>query len=268
MTVSEKFDGSAQMQSCIRIRFSEETDLTRIFNFYSEYQHEHVDLRAEDLLRDSVTTRRVFLAEQQDSVIAMASSSYDYDDPRTETENKSWVEIGSTRAPVPGLGLYPFTIAAQVLHEFMARPPEEFFFASIYNNNDAVAAMLSRKVGWEFFEPEETLIDVSGERENMSKLTWLRANSTTLPHQARLVLATIERFESGGITSKKTGEEFTVDLSDFPLANELRPMLKELAHGGSGQLLENNEPINMREARATLVLSQLTTPLLAPQHKI
>ena len=267
MTVSEKFDGSAQMQSCIRIRFCEETDLTRIFNFYSEYQHEHVDLRAEDLLRSSVTTRRVFLAEQQDDVIAMASSSYDYDDPRAETENKSWVEIGSTRAPVPGLGLYPFTIAAQVVHEFFTRPPEEFFFASIYNNNEAVAAMLSGKVGWEFFEPEETLIDVSGERENMSKLTWLRADTTTLPHQARLVLETIERFELAGVTSKKTGEHFAVDLSGFALANELRPMLQELAHGGFGRLTENNAPTNMRVLREMLDKA-MASCLPAPQHRI
>ena len=267
MTVSENFDGFAQTQPCIRIRFCEETDLTRIFNFYSEYQHEHVDLRAEDLLRGSVTTRRVFLVEQPHDVIAMASSAYDYHDPRHDQTNKSWVEIGSTRAPVAGLGLYPFTIAAQVVHEFFTRPPEEFFFASIYNNNEAVAAMLSGKVGWEFFEPEETLIDVSGERENMGKLTWLRADTTTLPHQARLVLETIERFELAGVTSKKTGEHFAVDLSDFPLANELRPKLQELAHGGCGRLTENNAPTNMRILREMLDKA-MASCLPAPQHKI
>lgn len=267
MKISKYFKNPAEAAE-VKVHFSTIADVSRVFNFYAAYQHEHVDLRAEDLLRTSTENGRIFMAiHEPTSTIMMSSSAYDYDDPRTNTVNKSWVEIGSTRAAVDGLGLYPFTIASQVIHEFITRPPEDFFFASIYNNNDAVAAMLSGKVGWSFFDPEDTLIDVSGERENMDKLIWLRADTTSIPHQARLVLSVIERLERDGLRNKRTNEVYKINFQNFPLANELRPILKELAYGQYGKILENTPALNMRQASDTLKES-MANRLPALRHEL
>ena len=189
-----------------------------------------------------------------------------------------WIEIGSTiglqdKTAKPndlmkGLNLYPFIIASQTMHEFIAHTPQDFVLANVYDDNPAVMTMLNQKVGWNFFEPEadilkackDTKID-TGQQKAQRK--WLRATPDTLPHQARLILSVIDTGNGQGIENKKTGARVLLNTHDFSLAQEFRKTVEAIAYGSVSHILEQNSDMDMNSARS-LVMDSLKVQSSAP----
>jgi hypothetical protein len=240
----------------LKVRFSEAADSGALVDFYKQNRHQHVDDRPSEKIAATANAGRTFMITDEKDDIAAASCAYDYPHPLDDSGETHWTEIGSTRAQLSGLGVYPFIIASQVIYDFLSSPPKDHFFASIYNDNLPVADFLENKVGWDRFVPDDDLIDASGERASLDKLVWLKAESHTLPHQARLVLEFMDKAGGEGIINKKTGERTCFDFSQFPLANRFRAAVETLATGDFANAIEAAPPIGKKELRERLTAHQ------------
>ena len=143
-------------------------------------------------------------------------------------------------------------ISSQVINDFLTRPPKDRFVAIVDHDNDSVLHLLGNKTGWKSFKAGKDLSDALGatkDWESGNPYVWLGASSDTLSHQARLVL---ELIEQGQLTNKKTGETLALDLKDFPLANDLRPYVEELATGKFGEELSKKRHTSLRTVRERL----------------
>lgn len=225
----------------LTVRFSMPADVPAVLQFYHANQHHNVDDRGDDVFADRTEKSRTLLVLKPDNTIGMSSMSHPFDQDKK-------IEIGSTRSRLDGLGLYPFVIASQIIHEFLERAPEECFFACVHKDNLAVTHMLNKKVGWHIVTPTREFADAIGEGDHMDDLTWFRADTDTFAHQARIVAETIQK---GYVENKKTGEKLRLDMSHFSLATTFNRHLNELAHGRLGEMMENARPLPVYQARQT-----------------
>lgn len=224
----------------LTIRFSTPADVPAVLHFYQTNLHKNVDYRGDDIFADRTENGRTLLILNPDNTIGMASTSHPFD------QNKK-IEIGSTiRSGLDGLGLYPFVIASQVIHEFLERTPEECLFACIHKENADVVSMLHKKVGWNMTTPTQEFADAVGEGNHINDLTWLRADTDTFAHQAKIVDTSINK---GFVENKKTGEKFGLNLAHFSLATTFNHHLQELAHGRFGEMLKHAHPLPLAQAR-------------------
>ena len=169
----------------------------------------------------------------------------------------SYYEVGSTNFRCPGgngFDLYPLFISSQVIDAFLEMPPNELCIANVYNSSPVGRELLVGRVGWEVIEPTQDILTKfkstkSSDHENNEEMTWYGSQSHCLPHQARIVLEWIEK---GHATHKKTGESLDIDFSEFSLAQDLKPLVEEIAHGAFGRYLEQSPPISMPVARQKL----------------
>ncbi|MDB5492571.1 MAG: hypothetical protein JWO78_2420 [Micavibrio sp.] len=225
----------------LTIRFSTPADTPSVLAYYGRNPNANVDFRGDDVFTDRTDSGRTILVFKPDNSIGLSSMSHPYPD-------QGLVEIGSTLANMDGFGLYPFIIASQIVHEFLERTPDEKFFACIYKpENDSVTKMLNTKVGWHIVAPCQVFADSIGETENINRLSWLNADSDTLPHQARVVLETVLR---GTVSNKKTGETLKLDLGQFSLATVFSAKVEELANGRFGEMLEKSHHLPLKQAKA------------------
>lgn len=240
--------------SFLKVRFSSASDAGKAIDFYENEQHQHVDRRPDDVLSARAKAGQILMIEDAQGTLKAASISYDFNRAATDraTGPATWIEIGSTRSTLSGIGLYPFIIASQVMERFLNDPPEETFIAAIFRDNMPVTNFLNKVVGWSLFEPKRECSDAADITKELDKIYCLEAPTTSLPHQARIVLDFIERADSGRIKNKKTGETVTFDFSDFSLAGKLKPLLQELGYGTTAHALETGAPIPMHQARQLL----------------
>jgi nucleoid DNA-binding protein len=262
MSVSNSFKNVAVKS--IAVRFSEKGDEQKVYDFYKDNNHKHVDKRKKNVLDERVQNERVILVEDDKKNIGMGSISYDFNKASNKSLQPDWIEIGSTRSKLNGLGLYPFIIASQVVYEFIKNQPSEQFIANVYDDNKSVCYMLENLVGWKHIQPEQTMLDACSATKDKNKQhsatrKWFAATSDTIPHQARIVLNMIDKGEieiktKDPNTGKKvkTGQVIKVDTSQFVLAKELRPYVEALAHGKLAKALEENPQLTMNTARAYL----------------
>ena len=248
MSASQEFKQAAEQK--ISFRFSEPSDVTPLMEFYSKTQHKDVDKRPIALVQKQIEQGRALIVEKDGEIIS-SSIGYDYKSANDNSSNATWIEFGSTISAesTRGMGLYPFIIASQAVYEFMKNPPSDAFIGAIYHTATGVFDMLSNKVGWKEFLPSDELQDVADLRKDMDHLHCLHTTSDLIPRQARLVDVFMQ---NATITHKKTKEVFTLDFSKFPLANELRPQLEELARGDFGKTLEQSPPIPLAAANALM----------------
>lgn len=231
----------------IRLRFSTAADIPAILAFYRDNRHPHVDDRGDDVFTHRAESGRTMIVFKPDGAIGMSSMSHPFDNPQDLNGKGAWTEIGSTLGNMDGLGLYPFIIATQVVEEFIQRTPGDKFFACIYKSNPAVTGMLNKKVGWPVIQPSLDFARAVGEQpETMDTINWLHAESDTLPHQARIVTAMLDK---GFVEKKATQERLILDTSRLSLATTFRPHLDELAHGRFGEMLEKSNPLPLQQAR-------------------
>ena len=233
-------DFSKASQGSLTIRFSTPDDVPAVLKFYDDNRHPNVDDRGNDVFADRTETGRALLVFKPDGALGMSSMSHPIGDTGI-------VEIGSTMSPIK-FGLYPFVIASQIVHEFLERTPEDRFFACVHKGNPVVD-ILHKKVGWDMLNPTQAFADAVGEGPTKDKYNWLHAPSGTLGHQARLVLAQIDK---GYAENKVTGEQVKLDLSGFSLATVFRDQVEELASGRFGEMLESARAIPLRDARRAL----------------
>ncbi len=251
MNLSRSFADAGE--PVIVIRFSKPEDKDKILAFYKDYKHKHVESRDSSILEDKINSARVFMAEDKAGTLSTASVAYDFVTPgASHREKATWIEIGSTRSVLQGVGLYPFIVSTQVIYEFLRNPPQDKFIAAVYKDNQPVVDMLHKKVGWKYFTPDKILADTTDLTPDLPKLHCLEATSDCLPNMARIVLDHIRRGETQGLLNKKTGQYVKLDLCEFALANELRPMLEELAEGKFGKMLETSAALPLGQTRAML----------------
>lgn len=240
-------DHSNNAAQSISLRFSTAADIPAILAFYRNNPHPHVDYRGDDIFTQRAESGRTILVLKPDGTIAMSSMSHPFDDPQDSNGKGAWTEIGSTLGSMDGFGLYPFIIASQVVEEFINRAPGDKFFACIYKDNQAVTAMLNKKVGWPLIQPRLDFARAVGEKpETMNTINWLHAQSDTIPHQARIVATMLDK---GCVEKKGTQEKLVLDTSRLSLATTFRPQLDELAQGRFGEMLENSGPLPLQQAR-------------------
>ena len=226
----------------LSVRFSVPEDVPAVLEFYNTNQHHNVDHRGDSVFKDRTEKGRTLLVLNPDRTIGMSSMSHPF-------EKSASVEIGSTRSRLDGFGLYPFIIASQIIHEFIERPANGPFFACIHKDNVAVTTLLNKKVGWNMITPTQEFADSIGEGDNINTLFWLHADTDTFSHQAKIVLDVIAE---GRVKNKKTGESLALDLSSFSLANEHHQLVKELANGDFGKMLQKLMPQSPKTAREAL----------------
>jgi hypothetical protein len=156
-------------------------------------------------------------------------------------------------------------IASQVIREFLENTPTDKFFAIIDHDNHAVIKRLY-ETGWKDFTPTKHIEDslkATKDWATDNPVVWRHATSDTLPHQARIVLAVIEK---GELVNPRTGAKAELDLSQFPLANKYLPHLQALARGPFADALENAPHTGLKETRARLE-QHLKKGLQSPQPK-
>lgn len=267
MSLQSDFEQSDKPQNdnTLTVRFSTAADAPKVIDFYYNTRHQHVDKRPDSLLRERTEKGQVLLVLDSKGELKASSIAYDFNraaQPETDFPGV-WVEIGSTRSTLSGVGLYPFIVASQVMERFFAHPPQEKFIAAIFKDNQPVTDFLHKVVGWSPFTPDKECADAADLTKELHKVNCLEANSTSLPHQARIVLDFIERGTNEGLLNKKTGERVKFDLSGFTLAHFWRPVLEELAHGAFGKMLESTAPMPLGKARQ-LLDEYLSAKVFAP----
>ncbi len=251
----------------LSVRFSTPEDIAKVYDFHKKTSHQHVDLRKPEVMEERTKNGRVIIFENQSDNMCGMSVCYDFHKAANPAHH--WVEIGSTRA-VSGLGIYPFIIASQVVQEFLTHPAEDKFIANVYDDNGYVLDKLGNVTGWHIFTPEDDILTAckatkGDTNPHGAKRIWFTATSDTIPGQARIILDHIKRGTDVGFLNKKTGETIRLDVARFPLANDLRPMVTELAYGAFGKYLEQNPHTGLREAREQLGAHMSKAGLQSPK---
>lgn len=281
MTIQEN-----ETKNSLKVTFTNPQDNQRVLDFYKNNQHAHVDLRQDSVWNERTQNGRVILVEDTTNNIGLISVAYDFYDAKQQDLQNSfrnaasgqkaesataldiqprWIEIGSTiglqdknakpNDLMKGLNLYPFIIASQTIHEFIAHTPQDFVLANVYDDNPAVMAMLNQKVGWNFFEPEADILKACKDTKidnghDNAQRKWLRATPDTLPHQARLILSVIDKGNGEGLTNKKTGAKVALNTNNFALAQEFRKTVEAMAYGPISHVLEQQKDMDMNSARS------------------
>lgn len=250
----------------LRFHFSGAADLPNVKSYYASNRHNNVDIRKDDITEQAVKNGRFILVDQKDGTLHAGSAAYDFADPDDDTEPRQWIELGTTRATLPGYGLYPYLISSQVVYDFLDKPPKDRFVAIVDDNNPSVRHLLGVKTGWKEFtaSPElETALHQTKSWSSNDPYKWFGATTDTLPHQARLVLDLINKTE---LVHKNGQDRHFLDFSDFPLANQFRKAVEFLANGPVANHLENNPHMGMAKARDYLE-KHMKGQLKSPQPK-
>ncbi len=265
MSLQADFAGSKNNET-LTVRFSTAADAPKIIDFYNAALHEHVDKRPDTVLWNRAGQGQVLMIEDSKGDLRASSIAYEFNKTagRDPAFLSTWVEFGSTRSTLSGVSLYPFIVATQVIERFLAYPPEDKFIAAIYKDNQPVTDFLNKKVGWSFFTPDAELADATDLTKDLGKLNCLEAASTSLPHQARIVLDYMERGTTIGLDNRKTGEKVMLDVRKLTLSKFWRSAVEEIAHGAFGKALEAGPPMPMGAARR-LLEKHLNASICAPQ---
>ena len=248
MSNAENFNKVARER--LSVRFSRAADLPDVMAYYTVNQHIAVDIRKGDVTKNAVNGGRFLLVRDNAGNLRAGSATYDFA-TADGRDKRAWSEMGTTLATLPGYSLYQFMISAQVIHEFLKNTPTDRFFAIIDHDNYPVINRL-QQTGWVDFTPSQHIVDAleaTKDWHSDNAVVWRCATTDTLPHQARTVLAQIQK---GKLVNPRTGAEAELDFSEFPLANEYLPHLKALAHGPFADMLEKNPHLGLKQARALL----------------
>lgn len=127
MSLSNSFEDAAK--PVVSFRMSTEPDVARLLAFYEENPHPDIYKRDPEDIKNNIVTGRALIVEKDGDII-MSSIGYDFKNPDAESGRPAWIEFGSTlcKPEDRGLGLYPFVIAAQTVHEFLNRPRRNFLW--------------------------------------------------------------------------------------------------------------------------------------------
>lgn len=255
MTISSAFNSANSALPVERIspRFSEKRDTDKIIAYYEANTHEHVHVRKRDWIEHHAEKGQFLIFETQEGEIIASSAAYDYVAKGDGPDSPSYYEIGSTNfAPKGrGYGLYPFVIASQVIDAFLRIPPGKNFIANVYDDSPVGRKMLVPKAGWSQDNVSKDVLDKfyqtkSPSNDNGTSMSWYAAKSSSLPHQARLVLSEMRR----SLWLHKSGEKgIELDFSKFDLAKEHYQTLLMLAYSDFAFSLERNPDRDLEQTR-------------------
>lgn len=212
----------------VKVRFTTPEDVDKVMDYYTSNPSDGYAPR--EITPGRIAEGQAIIAEDEGGQIWGASVTYelrapDYDDH----PQHCWSEAGTTRITLNGCNLLSLFFASQALYEQFTKPPRHFVYADIHQNNAAMNYMMQEKVKWKLIPQPPDLHEVCqaslAEDKKGIPVNYYRCGEEELPLQARFVLTAIKQ---GGL-NHKSGLKVEIDFSEFPLANEYKSRLEELA---------------------------------------
>ena len=231
----------------LRVRFSRRGDLQPVLAFYRSLPHQNVAVRDEQVMRDRIDHGHFILVEDAKSGrLVGASGTYPLGAPTDAAA--PYVEIGTTRAAINGLGLFQVMVCASALNSFLNAPPGRYIVAEV-DPGSPVNDMFQLKA---FFQPlprsMAARLDAAANETKAVKDThvvnWYRGSADKAPDQAAVLLKLID----SPIVTARDGSRVLFDFSQLTLANEQRRLLEAIASGPLADKLRAGRPVAMAMA--------------------
>lgn len=232
------------------VRYAELADEKKIFDFYSQNEHQYVAKRDPDVWRERIANGAVTLIEDENGKIVASAISYPIivkDDSGNDVHK--WTELGSVRVAQDGIGLFKALLSAQVMQAYLLEPPEDRFAVEIILGNTH-SKHVFQKEGVTPFDIPKDLQDAVGYSISPDDpglpVEWFQLGVENMPHFAKN-LTDLEK--NPKLVHKTTGEEFELDFSKCVLFKNLRKPLEELANKNFGDPKQPNMKHGLKSFR-------------------
>ena len=249
----------------LRVRFSGKGDFSRLITFYKSLPHQNVAIRDPDMMKDRMDNGHFIMVEDaRTNRIVGASGTYPLG--AASDDKAYYVEIGTTRAALNGLGLFQVMVCAQALNAFLNAPPGRFIVAEV-DPGSPVNDMFRDKA---FFEPlprsmAKMLDDAANDTKAVKDthvVNWYRGAADRVPAQAQALL----KFIDNPKITTRDGQTVFFDFSKLNLATEQLPLLRALSTSPLADKLRARRPVAMAmESRRVQAFFNKTKPAAAPK---
>lgn len=238
------------MAKKLYVRFSTSADEQKIFDYYSENEHEFVAKRDPEIWKERIASGAVTLIEDDQGKIVASSISYPLivqDDKGNDVHK--WSEIGSVRVTLDGLGLFKTLMAAHVMRAYLLEPPEDRFAIEIVIGN-AHSKHVFLKEGatpWNIPKQLQDLVtDTMAPDDDTGAVEWFQLGVESMPHFAELLL----KAEANPlIKNKKTGEEYELDFSKCVVTSMFHDEVKKISGLDFGDAKQPNAAHGLKSFR-------------------
>lgn len=212
------------------VRFSTAQDEKKIFDYYSDNEHEFVAKRDPEIWKERISSGAVTLIEDEQGKIVASSISYPLmkkDEQGNETH--AWSEIGSVRVTLDGIGLFKTLLSAHVMRAYMLEPPDDRFAIEIVIGNAHSKHVFLKEgaTAWQIpKELAELVTDTMAPESKIGAVEWFQLGVETMPRFAQSLL---QQEANPKVVNKKTGEEYELDFSKCVLTTMFHPQLEKLS---------------------------------------
>jgi hypothetical protein len=218
------------MTKKLYVRFSTAQDEQKIFDYYTQNEHEFVAKRDPDIWKERIASGAVTLIEDENGAIVASSISYPL---MTKDENgnaaHTWSEIGSVRVTLDGIGLFKTLLSAHVMRAYMMEPPDDRFAIEIVIGNEHSKHVFLKEGATEWQIPQELrelVEDTLSPDDTTGAVEWFQLGVESMPHFAQALL---HQEANPRLVNKKTGEEYELDFSKCVLTTTLHDALEKLS---------------------------------------
>jgi len=222
------------------VRFSTAQDEQKIFDYYTENQHEFVAKREPEIWKERIASGAVTLIEDEQGKIVASTICYPVISMTDKGEDiHKWTEIGSVRVTLDGVGLFKPLLAASVMRSALLEPPEDRFAIEIVIGNAHSKHVFMKEGATPWRIPEELRLmveDTLSADDTTGAVDWFQLGIEAMPHFAKTLL---DLEASPKLTDKKTGEVYELDFSKCVLTNIFH---KELEKASTLHLGDTKKP--------------------------
>ncbi|MDE1152646.1 MAG: hypothetical protein PW788_08930 [Micavibrio sp.] len=218
------------MTKKLYVRFSTAQDEQKIFDYYSDNQHEYVAKREPEIWKERIASGAVTLIEDEQGKIVASTITYPIVVMNEKGEDThKWTEIGSVRVTLDGAGLFKPLLSAAVLRSFLLEPPEDRYAVEIVIGNAHSKHVFTKEGATEWKIPEELRLmveDSISPDDTTGAVDWFQMGVETIPGLARNIT---HREANPVVVNSKTGEKFEIDFSKCLLTTVFRDELDKVA---------------------------------------
>ncbi|MBI1214265.1 MAG: hypothetical protein GC185_00435 [Alphaproteobacteria bacterium] len=218
------------MAKKLYVRFSTAQDEQKIFDYYTENEHEFVAKRDPEIWKERISSGAVTLIEDEQGKIVASSISYPLMTKDADgNDAHTWSEIGSVRVTLDGIGLFKTLMAAHVMRSYMLEPPDDRFAIEIVIGNEHSKHVFLKEgaTPWQIPDELRKLVeDTMSPDDDTGAVEWFQLGVEAMPHFAQQLL---KQEANPKLVNKKTGEEYELDFSKCVLTTTLRDQLEKLS---------------------------------------
>lgn len=208
------------MSKKLFVRFSTPQDEQKIFDYYTENQHEFVAKREPEIWKERIASGAVTLIEDEQGKIVASTICYPLITMNDKGEDvHKWTEIGSVRVTLDGAGLFKPLLAASVMRSALLEPPEDRFAIEIVIANAHSKHVFAKEGATPWAIPHELKLmveDTLSPDDTTGAVDWYQLGVESMPHFAKTLL---ELEKNPTLVNKKTGEVYELDFSKCVLTN-------------------------------------------------